>query len=132
MYDGRKKAWNWEKYVAQHIKYHMILGNLMKYGHQWLDPKLKVWYLLNGIRCDKLSIAVTVVRAYPDKYENDFYPLVIFLNQYIDNRAPTSSVKIASVGQTRPVKWKKTSAPFKRMIQLKKYSREEYVTMLMA
>ena len=40
-YDG-KKAWNWEKYVACHVKYHIILGNLMHYGYQGLDPGLKV------------------------------------------------------------------------------------------
>ena len=32
MYIGEKKAWNWENYVAQHVKYHIILGNLMEYG----------------------------------------------------------------------------------------------------
>ena len=57
MYDGEKKAWSWEKDVAQHIKYHIILGNLMEYGYHGLDPELNVLYLLNGIRCDKLSMA---------------------------------------------------------------------------
>ena len=41
-YDGEKKAWNWEKYVAHHVKYHFILENLMEYGYQDLDPGLKV------------------------------------------------------------------------------------------
>ena len=42
IYDKEKKAWNWEKYVAQHIKYHIILGNLTEYGYQVLDPESKV------------------------------------------------------------------------------------------
>ena len=25
MYDIEKRAWNWEKYVAYHVKYHIIL-----------------------------------------------------------------------------------------------------------
>ena len=29
---GEKKAWNWEKYVAQHVKNHIILGNLIRNG----------------------------------------------------------------------------------------------------
>ena len=41
-YDGKKTAWNWEKYVAQHIKYHIILGKLMEYGYQGLNPGSKV------------------------------------------------------------------------------------------
>ena len=37
-YDGEKKAWKWEKYVVPHIKYHIILGNLIEYEYQGLDP----------------------------------------------------------------------------------------------
>ena len=66
---GEKKAWNWKKYVAQHVKYNIILRNLMEYGYQVFDPGLKVQYLLNGIRYDKLSNAHTIVRVHPDKYE---------------------------------------------------------------
>ena len=40
--DGEKRAWNWEKYVADYVKYHIILGNLMEYGYQGLDPGSKV------------------------------------------------------------------------------------------
>ena len=96
-YDGEKKAWNWEKYVARHVKYHIILGNLMEYGCQGLDPGSKVRYLLNGIMCDKLSTAVATVRAHPDKYKNNFDAVVAFLTQYIDKKAPSPCVKVASV-----------------------------------
>ena len=37
MYDEEKMEWNWEKYVACHVKYHIILGNIMEYGYQGLD-----------------------------------------------------------------------------------------------
>ena len=40
-YYGEKKAWNWEKYVTQHVKYHIILGSLMEYGYQGLNPGSK-------------------------------------------------------------------------------------------
>ena len=91
-------------YIALHVKYHVILGNLIEYGYQGLDPGLKVPYLLKGIRCDKLSTAITTVRAHPDKYEKDFHMVVTFLTQNINKRAPTLSVKVASVDQTRPAK----------------------------
>ena len=42
MNDGKKRAWNWEKYVASHVKYYIILLNLMEYGYQGLDPWSKV------------------------------------------------------------------------------------------
>ena len=67
------------KYVACHVKYHIILRNLMEYGYQGLDPGLKVRYLLNDIRCDKLSTAVVTVRAHPDMYEKNFNTVVTFL-----------------------------------------------------
>ena len=57
------------------------------------------------------------------------------LTQYIDKRATTPSVKVASVGQNRPAKWQKTSTThgtFKRKIKLKKYSREKYDSMSVA
>ena len=76
----------------------------MEYGYQGLDPGSKVGYLLNGIRYDKLSIAVNAVRAYPDKCKKDFDAVVTFLTQYIDKRSLISSVKVASVVQTRPAK----------------------------
>ena len=65
-YDGEKRAWNWEKYVALHVKYNIIQRNHMEYGCQGLDPGSKVQYLLNGIRCDKLFMAVATVRAHSD------------------------------------------------------------------
>ena len=82
-----------------------------------------------------MSIAVTRVRAHPDKYEKDFNAVVAFLTQYIDKKAPTPSVKVASVGHNRSAKWQRTSTihgNFKRKIELKKYSWEEYGSMLTA
>ena len=68
--------------VARHVKYHIILGNLMEYEYQSLDPGSKVQYLLNGIRCDKLSTAVTTVRAHPDNFD----AVVAFLTHYMNKR----------------------------------------------
>ena len=107
----------------------------MEYGYQRLNPGSKVRYLLNGIRCDKFSTEVATVRVHPDKYEKNFNVVVAFLAQYIDKRAPTVSVMVASVVQTRPAKWQKTNASngtFKGNIELKKYYREEYDSMSMA
>ena len=107
----------------------------MEYGYQGLDTGLKVWYLLNGIRSDKLSTAVIAVKVHPDKYEKDFNTVVTFLTQYINKRELTPSVKIVFVNQNRPTKQQKNSTTcetFKGKIELKKYSREEYDSMLVA
>ena len=42
IYDSKKKAWNWKRYVPQHVKCQIILGNLMEYRYQGLNPWLKV------------------------------------------------------------------------------------------
>ena len=134
MYDDEKKAWNWEKYIALYIKYHIILGNLMKCGHQDLDPGLDDQYLLNSMRCDKLSTAVAAVRVHTDKYEKVFDAVVASITQYIDKRESGPSVKVASISQTRPANQQKTSTThgiFKGKIELKKYSSEEYDSMSM-
>ena len=70
--------------------------------------------------------------AHPDRYEKDFDAIVTFLSQYIDKKAPTPSVKVASVGQNKPAKWQKTittCGTFNGKIELKKYSRKEYDSM---
>ena len=134
-YDRETKAWNWEKYVAWHVKYHVILGIFVEYGHQGLDLESKVQYLLNGVRCDKLSTAVPAAKVHPDKYEKDFNTVVSSLHQYIDKKASTSSVKDASVSQSRPPKWQMTSTThgtIKGNIELKKYFRKEHDSMLIA
>ena len=72
-----------------------------------------------------MSTSDATVRAHPDKYKKDFDAVVAFLTKYIDNRAPTPSVKVASVTQTRPAKQQKTSAShetFRGKIELKKYT----------
>ena len=79
-----------------------------------------------------MSTAVTAARVHQDKHEKDFNAVVTFLTQYTNKRAPTLSVHIASVGQTRPAKQQKTSpthGTFKGEIELKKYSREDYDSM---
>ena len=47
---------------------------------------------------------VAAVMVHTDKYEKDFHAIVAFLTEYIEMRAPTLSVKVASVIQTRPSK----------------------------
>ena len=82
-----------------------------------------------------MSTAVATVRAHPDRYEKYFDAFVTFLSQHIDRKAPTLSVKVASIAQIRPAKRQKTGAnhsTYSRKIELRKYSQEEYNSMLAA
>ena len=86
----------------------------MEYGYQDLDQVTKVCHLLNGNRCDKLFIAIVIVKAHPDKYEKDFGAVVAFLMQQ---------------PQSRSAKWQKISLAcdtFKGKIELKKYFMKDY------
>ena len=76
----------------------------MEYKYQGLDQGSKVRHLLKGIRCNKLSTAVAIVRAHPDKYKSYLSIVFTFLTQYIDNRSSTLSAKVATVMETRPAK----------------------------
>ena len=79
-----------------------------------------------------MSTTIAIEWVHPEKYEKDFDAVVTFLIQYINKRAPTLSLKVASVTQTRPTRQQKTSAShgiFKGEIELKKYSKEEYNSM---
>ena len=77
-------------FVAQHVKYYIIFGNIMEYGYHGINPGLKVQHLLNGIGYDQFSTAVTTLRTHPDTDEKDFDTVVTFLTHYIDKRRITS------------------------------------------
>ena len=81
VYNGEMKTWKGEEYESQHVKYHNIFKNIKEYGYQDLDTGLKVHYLLNGVRCDKLFMAIATVKSQPGKYEKDFDAVVTFLIQ---------------------------------------------------
>ena len=49
---------------------------------------------MNGIKCNKLSIVVTTVSAYPNSNEKDFNDVITFFIQYINKRTLILSVKL--------------------------------------
>ena len=68
----------------------------------------------------------------PDKYEKNFNAVVTFLTQYIEEREPSPSLKVALIAQTRPAEQHKTSivhCTFRKKVESKKCSKEEYDSM---
>ena len=71
-------------YAFHHVKYYVIHKNLKVYGYQGYEPVTKVFHQLNGIRCDKMSTAVTTVKTLPDRDKKDFDTAVAYLSQYVE------------------------------------------------
>ena len=74
------------------------------------------------------------VALHPDKYEKDFETVVTIFTEYINKRAQTQSMKVASASEIRPAKQQKTRqimAPSKGNFELKKHSREKFDSMSM-
>ena len=71
-YDGERKTWDWDKYVALHKEQHAIVESLTDYGYSCMDNGTKVCHFLQGIKGTELEAAVNVVPAQPEKYGTDF------------------------------------------------------------
>ena len=66
-----------------------------------------------------MSTSVAAVRAHPEKYEKDFGTVVAFLTQYINKKASTPSVKVASFTPIKATKRQKTSASCSMLLEMK-------------
>ena len=67
-----------------------------------LDMGTNIHQLMNGIRCDKLSIPITAIHANPDRYEWNFKSVMAYLSQYVDFRRLKNSLCARANGQERP------------------------------
>ena len=48
-YDGERKVWDWDKYVALHKEQHAIMESLTDYGFSGMENDTKVRHFLQGI-----------------------------------------------------------------------------------
>ena len=71
-YDGERKSWDWDKYVALHKEQHAIMESLTDYGYSGMDNGTKVHHFLQGIKSPELEAAANVVCTKPEKYGTDF------------------------------------------------------------
>jgi hypothetical protein len=54
-YNGDERCWNFEKYVTAMKKHRQVLEGLVPYRYSGINECIKVWYLLDGIKTDKLE-----------------------------------------------------------------------------
>ena len=78
-YNGERKIWDWEKYVALHKERHTIMESLTDYGYSEMDNGTKVHNFLQGIKSIELEAVVNVVCTQPEKYGTDFDAVVSYL-----------------------------------------------------
>ena len=76
------------KNVSHHVKYYIVLKNLKVYSYQGLDTGMKVCHLLQSIKCNKMSSAITAVMANPDRCVKKIDACVIYLCQYVEMHRP--------------------------------------------
>ena len=67
-YDGERKTWDWDKYVAFHREQHTIMENLTDYGYNSIDNGTNVCYFLQGIKSTELQAVFNAVCAQSKKY----------------------------------------------------------------
>ena len=123
----RKKAWTWEKYVAQHVKYHIILGNLMEYGYQCLDPGSKVNSIM-CINCPKQLLQQGCIKISMRRILMQYclsHP--VYWQEGTNAKCESClcwSDQTCQTAEDQNKHWH-----FKRMIKTKEYSREEKISM---
>ena len=103
-YDGDKKGWDCDKYVALHKEQHAIIESLTGYGYIWIDNGTDVCHFLQGIKSTELETTANVVQVQPEKCDADFDVTVSYLGLMIMKKGSTmQSVYIAKT-MSKPVK----------------------------
>ena len=85
-YDGERKGWDWDKYVALHKEQHVIMENLTDYGHRGMDSGTKVCHFLQGIKNTELEAVINIVWVQQEKYGNDFDTTKSYLGQMVTTK----------------------------------------------
>ena len=87
-YQGKRRRWNFEKFVHMQVEQHEILNGLTKYGYSGIDDGSKVRYLLGGIKTKDLDPVKVQIMASPGLRE-DYEGCVNLHQDYIAQHAPT-------------------------------------------
>ena len=126
-YGGEKIAWNWEKYVPQHVKNYIILENLKEYRYQDLDPVSTVCHLLNDMRYDKWPQRLPQQEHTQISMRKISTQSLSFSCNILKSNDNTPSVEVVPIAWIRPDKRQKNSPAhgnFIRNLELKKCLRK--------
>ena len=93
-YDGERKGWDWDKYVALHKEQHAIMESLTDYGYSGMDNGTKVCHFLQCIKSTELEAAVNVIWAQPEKYGTDFDATMSYLGQMVTEKGASMQSSI--------------------------------------
>jgi hypothetical protein len=93
VYNGEHRRWDFERYVTNvHKQQHSIMEGLVEHGYMGIDPRLKVRYLLDGIKTDKFDAVKTRIMS-DERLRIDFDSCVTLYQDYIRQ---TSKLKAAA------------------------------------
>ena len=118
-YDGKKKEWDWDKYVALHKEQLTIMESLTDYGYSGIDKGTNVHHFLKGIKSIELEVAVNAILAQPEKYGKNFYTTLSYLGQMVRTKCYTMQSVHIAMTRSQPAKPK--VAALRGKIVCKKY-----------
>ena len=91
-YNGDKRRWTFEKYVAVHKEQHLILEGLKRHGYAGIDDGTKVRKLTSGIKTDRFDTVKTQILASP-ALRNDFDGCVNLFTDFIKQKSANHVVE---------------------------------------
>ena len=118
-YDGERKMWDWDTFVALHEEQHTIMENLTDYGYSGMENCTMVCHFLQGIKSPELEAAVNVVGAQPEKYGTDFDTVVSYLGKMVPEKRLI--ILLVQIATTRSQLVRPKVATFMEKVECKKY-----------
>jgi hypothetical protein len=96
-YGGKKRQWNFEKYVRTHIDQHSILEGLKEHGYVGIDERSKVRHLVAGIKVASMDAVKSRILS-DEKLRSDFDACVNLYQDFLkQSNATMREVTIAMV-----------------------------------
>lgn len=83
VYNGEQWHCDFEKYINVHMSLHLIMEGPVEHGCTGLDPRSKVWYLLDGIKTDKFNSYKTHIMS-DATLQNNFDACVMFYRDFLN------------------------------------------------
>ena len=74
------------KFVALHKEQHTLMDNLANHGYSDIDYGIKVHHFLQGIKSSALKAVINLIKAWPEKYNQDFATTASYQGQLITKK----------------------------------------------
>ena len=82
-YNGKKKGWDNDKYVALWKEQNTMMESLANHGYSGTDDATKVYHFFQGMKRAELEAMVNVVNVQWQKYGKDFDAMMSYIGQMV-------------------------------------------------